>query len=133
MLHDKLIFRPNRCDYDLPTSPASFEPRESKQPPPPRITEILKRPCPTPEVPKRSAPLVSTSEEPTNDGNESPITSALTKRTRKSRKKSKKGKKPGTKEPLNKSKPVSIAMIGAAAFRSLIRKKDVQIFSITPN
>jgi hypothetical protein len=139
MLHDKLIFRPNRCDYDLPTSPttpsATFEPKEAKQPPP-QITEILRRPCPTPEVPKRSVPPVFAPEEPTNDGNESPIrristipTSTPTKKARKPRKKS---KKQITEEPLDESKPVSIAMIGAAAFRSLVQKKDVKTFSITP-
>jgi hypothetical protein len=46
MLHDKLIFRPNRYDHDLPIiSSTSPEPKESKQPPP-RITQILKRGTP---------------------------------------------------------------------------------------
>ena len=36
-----------------------------------------------------------------------------------------------TEEPLDESKPVSIAMIGAAAYRSLTRKKNVKTFSLT--
>jgi hypothetical protein len=143
MLHDKLIFRPNRCDHDLPISPttssATLEPKEAKQLLL-QITEILRRPCPTPEVPKKSVPPVFISEKSTNDGNESPTggisikistisTSTPTKKARKPRKKS---KKQVTEEPLDESKPVSIAMIGAVAFRSLTRKKNVKTFSITP-
>lgn len=57
--------------------------------------------------------------------------STSTKKARKPRKENKKSKKQIMGEPLNKSKPVSIAIIGAAAFRFLTRKKDVKIFSIT--
>jgi WD domain, G-beta repeat len=144
MLHDKLIFRPNRCDHDLPvssttTSTVLSEPKEAKQPPP-QITEILRRPCSTPEVPKKSVPPVFTAEKPTNDGSESPARRISTKIStipastpiKKARKPRKKSKKQVTEEPLDESKPVSIAMIGAAAFRSLAQKKDVKTFSITP-
>jgi hypothetical protein len=116
MLHDKLSFRPDRCDHDLPT----HEPKESKQSSfSPPIMQILKKPCPISEMLRESAP-------PT-------LTPTPIKKTKKPRKKGKKGKGARTIEkPLDESKPLSIAMIGAAAYRSLTQKKDVKTFSITP-
>jgi hypothetical protein len=78
--------------------------------------QILKRPCPISEMSRESAPLTPT------------LTS--TKKARKPKKKRKKSKGQ-IMEPLDESKPISIAMIGAAAYRSLIQKKDVKTFSIT--
>jgi hypothetical protein len=80
--------------------------------------QILKRPCPISEMSRESAPPTPT---PTP-----------TRKARKPRKKRKKGK--GVRiieEPLDESKLISIAMIGAAAYRSLTQKKDVKTFSIT--
>ena len=139
MLHDKLIFRPNRCDHDLPTFSVSSKPKESK-PPQPQITQILKRGAlvdcslisegqPTVYPP---ASVSTPDERRDDDGDEGLATSTPAKKARKPRKKGKKGRKKITDEPLDESKPVSIAMIGAAAYRSLIRKKDVKTFSITP-
>jgi hypothetical protein len=76
--------------------------------------QILKRPCPISEMSRESAPLTPT------------LTS--TKKARKPKKKRKKSKGQ-IMEPLDESKP--IAMIGAAAYRSLTQKKDVKTFSIT--
>jgi hypothetical protein len=133
MLHDKLIFRPNRCDHNFPISPtissAILEPKEAKQLLS-QITEILRRPCSTPEVPKKSVLSVLVSEEFTNDGNESPTMPISIKKARKPRKKNKKSKRQTT-EFVNRPKFVSVAIIGAAAFRSLTQKKDVRTFSIT--
>jgi len=162
MLHDKLIFRPNRCDHDLPTSPTTSStppnPKELKQPPP-QITRILKRGipvdcslqpeepttgCPSASVPVPSADAASVLEKKQdNDGNESPaggistkistiLLSTPTKKARKPRKKRKKVKEQVTGGLPDEPRPVSIAMIGAAAFRSLTQKKDVKTFSITP-
>jgi hypothetical protein len=111
MLHDKLSFR--RCDHDLFTYP---EPKEFKQSSPP-IMQILKRPCPILEMSRKSAPPTPT---PTP-----------TKKVRKPRKKRKKSKARIIEESLDESKPISIAIIGAAAYRSLTQKKDVKTFSIT--
>jgi len=105
-------------------------------------TEILRRPCrttnsndsdkktdtPQPpsqtrEVPKELVQPVFISDESIDD---------RTKKARKPRKKSKKSKKPITEEPLGESKPVSITMIGAGAYRSLTQKNDGRTFSITP-
>jgi hypothetical protein len=143
MLHDKLIFRPSRCDHDLPTS---SEPKEPTQPSP-RITQILKRGTPVdyslsprsqttvyPPAPSNDTERLSGREGPVgvldrkqdSDGNEESATPTSTKKA------TKKDKKQTTEEPLGESKPVSITMIGAAAFRSLTRKKDVKTFSITP-
>jgi hypothetical protein len=82
----------------------------------------------TPEVPKKSVLPVFTSEKPSNDGNENPTASTPTKKARKPKKKSKKGKKQTTEEPLDESKPVSIAMIGAVAFRSLAQTTVVAVY-----
>jgi hypothetical protein len=116
MLHDKLSFRSDRCDHDTLTHPEPKQPF-SKQPSPP-IRQILKRPCPMLEMSRESVPLTPT------------LTS--TKKVRKPKKKRKKGKGARIIEkPLDESKPLSIAMIGAAVYRSLIQKKDVKTFSLT--
>jgi hypothetical protein len=74
--------------------------------------QILKRPYPILEMLKKLIPLTST------------------KKAKKPRKKRKKSKKQIIKS-LDELKPIFIAMIGAAAYRFLTRKKDVKIFSIT--
>jgi Reverse transcriptase (RNA-dependent DNA polymerase) len=124
MLHDKLIFHPNRCDHGLPTSLTKFpEPKESKQPSP-RITQILKR-----ANPPEDGPGGVPDRERGSDSNKGSVRPTPTRHARKPRRKN---RKQTTEESLNEPKPASIVMIGAAAYRSLIRKKDVQIFSITP-
>jgi hypothetical protein len=77
--------------------------------------QILKRLCPILEMSRESAPPTPTP----------------TKKVKKLRKKRKKGKGQ-IMEPLDESKPLFIAMIDAAAYRSLTQKKDVKTFSITP-
>jgi hypothetical protein len=118
ILHDKLSFRSDRCDHDIPIYP------EPKQPSPP-IIQILKRPGPILEMSRESAPPTSTlilTLTPT-------LTS--TKKARKPKEKRKKSKGRIIKESLDESKPIFIAIIGAAVYRSLIRKKDVKTFFIT--
>jgi hypothetical protein len=120
MLHDKLSFRSDRCDHDIFIYPEP-KPPSSKQPSPP-IIQILKRPCPISEMPRKSAPLTPT------------LTSI--KKARKPKKKRKKSKRRIIKESLDEStldesKPIFIVMISAAVYRSLIQKKDVKTFSIT--
>jgi hypothetical protein len=123
MLHDRLTFLPDRCDHDFPTSDL----KESKQPHP-RIVQILKRGTLVDGNGGNGTTGVSERKQD-DDRGENPI--ALTKKARKPRKKSKKGKNQVMEEPRDESKPVSIAMIGAAAYRSLTQKKDVKTFSIT--
>jgi hypothetical protein len=106
MLHDKLSFRPDRCDYNILIY---FEPKQPplKQPLPP-IMQILKRLCPISEVLKESVPLTLT------------LTLISTKKARKPKKKRKKSKGARTIEKsLDESKLIFIAMIGAAVYRSL--------------
>jgi hypothetical protein len=109
MLHDKLSFRSDRCDHDLLIQ---SEPKEPKQPSPP-IMQILKRPCPILEMSRESAPLT--------------LTLTSTKKARKPKKKRKKSKEQ-IMEPLDESKPISIAIIGAAVYRSLTQKKTLKLF-----
>jgi hypothetical protein len=79
--------------------------------------QILKRLCPISEVLKKSASLIPT------------LTS--TKKARKPKKKRKKSKGRIIKEPLDESKPIFIAIISTAVYRSLTQKKGVKPFFIT--
>jgi hypothetical protein len=106
MFHDKLSFRFNRCDHNTFIHP------KPKQPLSP-IMQILKRLCPISEVLKESAPPTPT------------------RKAKKPRKKRKKSKGRIIKKSLDESKPIFIAIISAAVYRSLTQKKDVKTFSIT--
>jgi hypothetical protein len=109
MLHDKLSFRPDRCDHDLSIY------SELKQLSPP-IIQILKRPCPILEISREPIPTLTP-----------------TRKVRKLKKKKKKNKGARTIEkPLDESKPLFIAMIDTAVYRSLTQKKDVKPFFIIP-
>jgi hypothetical protein len=80
--------------------------------------QILKKPCSILEMSRESASLI--------------LTLTPIKKAKKPKKKGKKNKGARTiEEPLDESKPLSIAMIGAAAYRSLTQKKDVKTFFIT--
>jgi hypothetical protein len=115
MFHDKLSFRSDRCDHDLLTHELKESKQSSFSPP---IMQILKRPCPILEMSRESVSLT--------------LTLTPIKKVKKPRKKGKKSKGARTiEEPLDESKPLFIAMIGAAAYRSLTQKKDVKTFSIT--
>jgi hypothetical protein len=74
-------------------------------------------------------PAISDNIPAEDNGRSTPSTPA--KKARKPRKRNKKNKEQITVEFVEEQKPLDIAMIGAAAYRSLTWKKDVKTFSIT--